>query len=82
MQSPIGKLEKYGAQSIAVIATAMAGLGMAFGGAGLAAASLMSFLWLAWRFDNDSGTFLVLAVLFLIVLSVLALLLGLMALAH
>lgn len=38
------------------------------------------FLWLVWRFDNKSGTFLVLAVLFLIVVATLVLLLALLAL--
>lgn len=49
------------------------------GGAALAAASLGSIAWLAWRLDNATGTFLVLAVLFLIVLGILAMMLALMA---
>jgi hypothetical protein len=52
---------------------------VAFGAAGTAAAGLLAILWLVWRYDNSTGSFLLLAVLFLIALAVPVLLLALMA---
>ena len=39
-------------------------------------------LWLAWQFDNQSGTFLVLALLVYLVLAVLLVLMTLMVITH
>ena len=39
-------------------------------------------LWLAWRFDNDAGTFLVLAIPSLVAVAVIAMLLVLTAVTH
>jgi hypothetical protein len=57
-------------------------LGVAFGTPGVIAAIPATFVWLAWRFDNATGTFLVLAVLVLIAVAVPAMLLVLMAVTH
>jgi hypothetical protein len=57
-------------------------LGLSAGGPGVAVAILASFVWLAWRFDNQSGTFLVLAILLLLAVAVPAMLLVLMAVTH
>jgi hypothetical protein len=51
-----------------------------FGGSGFLLAALLAVPWVAMRYDNDTGVFLPLAVLFLFVFAVLALLLLLMAL--
>ena len=45
-------------------------------------ALLLSLPWFAWRYDNESGAFLVLAVLLLLVIAIAALLLLLMAVTH
>jgi hypothetical protein len=45
------------------------------GGAGLTIAALLALPWLAWRYDNQTGTFFPLAVLLLFVIAVLGLLL-------
>ena len=39
-------------------------------------------LWLAWRFDNQSGTFLVLVILLYIVIAILLVLMTLMVITH
>ena len=73
---------KFTLLSLALLATVAAALGMAFGGPGIALAVVLAILWRIWRFDNESGTDLVLAVLLLIALAVPALLLLLMAVTH
>ena len=57
-------------------------LGVLHGGPGVALAALAAIPWLAWRYDNETGTFLVLAILFLLVLAIPALLLTLIAVVH
>ncbi|WP_129792532.1 hypothetical protein [Sphingosinicella sp. CPCC 101087] len=57
-------------------------LGLSAGRPGIVAALLASLVWLAWRFDNQSGTFLVLTILVLIALAIPAMLLVLMAVTH
>jgi hypothetical protein len=52
------------------------------GRAGFLATMMLSLPWFAWRYDNQSGAFFILAVLAVIVLAVLALLILLMAIAH
>lgn len=47
---------------------------------GVALAALLALPWVAWRYDNETGTFLPLSVLLPFLLVVLALLLLLMAL--
>jgi len=47
----------------------------------LIVAGLLALPWFAWRYDNETGTFLPLAVLALFPIAVLALLLFLIALA-
>ena len=77
-----GKLKKHVLQSLVVIAAATAVLGFAFGGMGVAVAAMLSLLWLAWRFDNQTGSCLMLTILLLIVIAVPAMLLVLMAVTH
>ena len=48
--------------------------GQLFGGRGIAVVAVTSFLWVAWRFDNHTGSIFLLAVLLLITLGVIALL--------
>ena len=60
-------------------ASLIAALGLAYSTPGAMLAGLLSIPWLAWRYDNDSGAFFVLALLLLLILLVLALLLILMA---
>ena len=73
---------RYTTWSIAPIAVLLAALGARMQTAGIWVAILASIPWLAWRYDNDSGTFLVLALLFLLVLGVAGLLLFLIAVTH
>jgi hypothetical protein len=68
--------------SLGVLAAIAATLGVVLGGRGIAMAVILAIVWLAWRFDNRTGTYLVLVVLFLIALAVPALLLLLMAATH
>lgn len=56
-------------------------LGILLGRPGLIVAGLLALPWFAWRYDNETGTFLPLAVLALFPITVLALLLFLIALA-
>lgn len=58
------------------------GLVLLLGKHGLIAAALLALPWFAWRYDNDTGAFLPLAILFLLILGVLALLLALIAVVH
>ena len=64
--------------SVVVCACVVLAAGYLFGPRGLAAASAIALLWLAWRHDNEVGVCLPLAVLFLIVIGVMCLLLYLM----
>ena len=68
--------------SILVCTFALAAAGYLFGPRGLAAASAVALLWLAWRYDNEVGVCLPLAVLFLIVIGVMCLLLYLMLITN
>ena len=68
--------------SLGVVAAIAAALGIALGGPGIVLAVALAIFWLAWRFDNQSGTWLVLVVLFMIAAAVPALLLLLMAVTH
>lgn len=67
------------AQSAAVVGALMLGSALILGAQGLAIAMAPALLWLAWRFDNHTGSLLMVAVLLLIALAVPALLLALMA---
>ena len=73
---------RYTAWSLVPIAALLAALGARMGNAGIWMAILAAIPWLAWRYDNDSGTFLVFALLFLLVLGVAGLLLFLVAVTH
>jgi hypothetical protein len=68
--------------SVVVCAVGLLAGGYLFGPRGLAAASALALLWLAWRHDNEVGVCLPLAILFLIVLGVMCLLLYLMVITH
>ena len=68
--------------SLGLLAAIAAALGISLGGRGIAIAIILAIVWLAWRFDNQSGTWLVLVVLFLIAMAVPAMLLLLMAVTH
>jgi hypothetical protein len=81
MERP-GKSRRLTLISLGLLAALTAALGVALGGRGIALAIVLAIVGLAWRFDNQSGTYLVLAVLFLIAMAVPAMLLVLMAVTH
>lgn len=57
--------------------------GLTFGGTSIAVAiGIVALPLIAWAFDNDSGTFLILATLFVISIGIMVLLIGLMAISH
>jgi hypothetical protein len=70
----------YTAWSVAPIIVAALLLHWLLGKAGLFLAGLLALPWVAWRYDNETGTFLPLSVLLLFLFAVLALLLLLIAL--
>ena len=70
----------YSLWSFGPIAVIIALAGLCFGRTGFFIVALLALPWLAWRYDNATGTFLPLAVLLLFVFAVLALLLFLTAL--
>ncbi len=82
MRSGSRRTLRYSAWSLVPPAALAAALGLALGSAGLWVALLLSIPWLAWRYDNDSGTFLVFAVLLVLVLGTCAMLLVLIAVTH
>ena len=73
---------RHAALSLAPPAAVAAFMGLVYGAPAATLAALAAIPWLAWRYDNATGTFLVLAVLFLLVLAIPALLLALMAVTH
>ena len=81
MQRP-GKSARPTLISLGLLAASSAALGVALGARGMAIAIVLAIVWLAWRFDNQSGTYLVLVVLVLIAMAVPAMLLLLMAVTH
>ena len=70
----------YAGWSVGPVGLAAALLAWFCGELGLLIAGLLALPWLAWRYDNETGAFLPLAVLLLFVFAVLALLLFLTAL--
>ena len=57
--------------------------GYIFGGTSVAiAVAILALPPIAWAFDNDSGTFLILATLFVITIGIMVLLIALMAISH
>ena len=57
--------------------------GYGFGGTSVAVTlGILSLPALAWAFDNDSGTFLILATLLVITIGIMVLLIALMAITH
>ncbi|KQO06012.1 hypothetical protein [Sphingomonas sp. Leaf242] len=56
--------------------------GYGSGGISVSIASRYSLSPVAWAFDNDSGTFLILATLFVVTIGVMVLLIALLALVH
>lgn len=72
----------YSAWSAAPVAALAALLGIFLSAQGVVLAGLVAIPWLAWRYDNDSGAFLIFAILFLLVLAIPALLLALLAATH
>lgn len=64
------------------IAAAVGALAFAIGPAGLLIGAIAALPWLAWRFDDSSGTCLVLAVQVTIACAVMIALIALMALVH
>ena len=73
---------KRAAFSIVPPALAVAALALLFGPRGLAIGLAGAFLFLAWRYDNRTGTCLPLAILLLLVLGVLLLLIYLLLMMH
>ena len=63
----------------AVMAAGFVAAGGLFGARGIALVAVVSFLWLAWRFDNHTGSIFLLAVLLLIILGVILLLVAMLA---
>jgi hypothetical protein len=81
----VGKLgRKRGSVTLplGVMALALFGAGQLFGAPGVTIVTVGSILWLAWRFDNETGAVFLLTVLFLLALVVPVLLLVLMAVTH
>ena len=70
----------YSLGSFAPLAAALTVLMWSLGRPGILLAGLAALPWLAWRYDNNAGAFLPLAVLLLFVLAALALLLFLVTL--
>lgn len=70
----------YTSVSIAPVAAAAMLLPSLLGRSGAILVVVLALPWLAWRYDNETGAFLPLAVLLLLVLGVLALLLFLVTL--
>ena len=69
----------YTGWSVAPVIAAALLLVWLIGRGGLLVAGLLALPWFAWRYDNETGTFLPLSVLVLFLFVVLALLLYLMA---
>ena len=82
MARPARRTFRHAALSLAPPAAFAATMGLLYGSPGATLAALAALPWLAWRYDNQTGTFLILAILFLMVLAVPALLLALMAVTH
>jgi hypothetical protein len=72
----------YTTQSVAPFVVVTVALSLVLGGAGLAVAMVLGLPWFAFRYDNQSGAFFVLALISVIILAVLVLLIMLMAIAH
>ena len=66
--------------TVAIVMVAVAGLG--FGPLGYAIGAVVAFLWAVARFDNQRGTCLPLAAIFVLVVGILMLLMALMAIVH
>jgi hypothetical protein len=73
---------RYTIWTIAPMAALATALAAALAMSGVWIAALLSMPWLAWRYDNDSGNFFVLAMLLLLVLGIVAMLLFLIAVTH
>jgi hypothetical protein len=69
----------YTSWSIAPVAVAVGIFWCLLGGLGVLITGLIALPWLAWRYDNETGAFLPLAVLLLLVCGVLGLVLFLTA---
>jgi hypothetical protein len=69
----------YSLASFAPLAISFLFLVWSLGRSGILLSGLTALPWLAWRYDNETGAFLPLALLFLLVFAVLALLLFLIA---
>ena len=72
----------YTTRSLAPVVLVAAAASLLLGPPGLVAVMILALPWFAWRYDNHSGAFFVLALLSVIVVAVLALLIMLMAIAH
>lgn len=70
---------RYTAASILPVVAVGSALAMRFGRAGVLLAGLLTLPWFAWRYDNETGHFLPLAVLVVFAFVVLALFVFLMA---
>lgn len=73
---------RFAAGSFAGISIFAVGAFYVVGTGGTTIVVVLGFLWLVWRLDNATGAFLPLAVLFLIVLAVLAFLVSALAFVH
>ena len=82
MSGPVKHILKRFGSSVSFVIAAIC-LSAWLSGVGLAAlAFLIGSLWIAWRHDNQAGTFLPIAALFLIVILVLILLIALLLVTH
>lgn len=70
------------ALTAAIVASGIAVAGHGFGARGLVAAVAFGLLFAAWRHDNDTGTCLILAMLFLITCAVMLVLFYLLLVTH
>jgi hypothetical protein len=69
----------YTLMSFVPVAATISLMSWRMGRGGILLASILALPWLAWRYDNETGTFLPLSVLFLFVFAVLGLLMFLLA---
>ena len=80
MESAPRRTVAYTVWSLAPVILSAVVLAWVLGKDGVALAALLALPWVAWRYDNETGTFLPLSVLLLFLLVVLALVLLFMAL--
>lgn len=82
MAKRISNKWRFAAGGFAGISIFAVGAFYVVGAGGATIVVVLGLLWLVWQLDNATGAFLPLAVLFLIVLAVLAFLVGALAFVH